>query len=190
MWLVAQGVDDPDVEPGERREALRRQSDQVAGVGEPAEAEAERGDVAMLLQDGQGSEAAPCPFDPHRLTGSYTMLARDRRILAAGRRHKAIAEALVERLRGRRVHIDWNALAAVNEQAAQVVDAVSVVGVLMGIKHGVDPIDVGVKQLLAQIRRRVDQDAGYGRAGTTLDQQRSAASTVPGIVWIAVAPAE
>ena len=61
MRFVTQGVDDPDVEVGERREALRRQPDQVAGVGEPAKAEAERGDVAMLLQDRQAVMAPPAP---------------------------------------------------------------------------------------------------------------------------------
>ena len=44
--------------------------------------------------------------------------------------------------------------------AAQVVDAVGVVGVLMGEEDAVEPVDVGVEQLLAQVRRGVDQDAG------------------------------
>jgi len=118
------------------------------------------------------------------------MFAHDRRIIAAGRRHEAIAEALEERLGGRLVEIDRDALAPVDEQAAQVVDAVGVVGVLVGIEHGVEPIDVSVEQLLAQIGRRIDQDAGDAGAGAALDQKRGAAPTVLGIVRIAVTPAK
>src|SRR4051812_49934938 len=118
------------------------------------------------------------------------MRPHDRRILTSRRRLEAIAEAQVERLRGALVEIDRHALAAVNEQAAQIVDTVAVVGMLMGIEHGVDPIDVSVEQLLAEIRRRVDQDASDASAGAALDQKRGAAPAVLRIVWIAVAPAE
>ena len=96
----------------------------------------------------------------------------------------------MERLGGGLVDIDRDALAAVDEEAAQVVDAVGVVRVLMGIEHRVDPIDVSVEQLLAQIRRGIDQDAGHARAGAPLDQERGAATAVLGIIWIAVTPTE
>src|SRR5580700_828453 len=49
---IAQRVDDPDVEAGQRRGAFRRHAGQVAGIGEVAEAKTERSDVAVLLQDG------------------------------------------------------------------------------------------------------------------------------------------
>src|SRR5215208_341808 len=52
MRLVTQCVNDPDVEPAECRHALRRQSAEVAGIGEAAEAKAKGRDVAMLLQNG------------------------------------------------------------------------------------------------------------------------------------------
>ncbi len=61
--------------------------------------------------------------------------------------------------RGRLVEIDVHAPALVHEQRAQVVDAVGMVGMLMGDQHAIEPIDLGVEQLLAQIRRAVDQNA-------------------------------
>src|ERR1043166_9106326 len=64
------------------------------------------------------------------------------------------------------------------------------VGVLVGIEHGVEPFDVGVEQLLAQIRRRVDQHTGAPARIAALDQQRAAPATVLGIVGIGIAPAE
>src|SRR5262249_58724405 len=122
--------------------------------------------------------------------GSGAVLGGDRRIRGARRRLQAIGEALVKRAGGALVDIERDALAAVNEQAAQVVNAVGMVGMLMRIEHGVEPIDLGVKQLLAQIRRRIDQDTGNARAGAALDQKRGAAPAVLGIARIAVAPAE
>ena len=47
-----------------------------------------------------------------------------------------------------------------DEQRAQIVDAVDVVGVLMGEQHAVEPVDIGVEKLLAQVGRSVDQHAG------------------------------
>ena len=60
-------------------------------------------------------------------------------------------------LRDAFVEPDRHALAAVDEEAAQVVDAVGMVGVLVREQHGVDPVDLGVEKLLAQVRRGVDQ---------------------------------
>ena len=48
---VAQRIDDPQIEPGERRHAVGRQLDQVARIRDIAEAEAERLDVAVILQE-------------------------------------------------------------------------------------------------------------------------------------------
>ena len=40
------------------------------------------------------------------------------------------------------------------KSGAQVVDAVRVVGVLVAVEHAVEPVDVGVEQLLAQVRAK------------------------------------
>ena len=72
--------------------------------------------------------------------------------------------------------IDVDALAVVERQHAQVIDAVRVVGVLVRVEHRVDAIDLGVEQLLAQVAAGIDDDAGRlglpGRCGL-----RSAASS-------------
>ncbi len=54
----------------------------------------------------------------------------------------------------------------------------------------VEPDRLGVEQLLAQIRRGVDQHAGRAAGRFALDQQRAAAAAVFRIVRIAGAPAE
>ncbi len=66
-----------------------------------------------------------------------------------------------------------------------------VVGVLMGVEHAVDPIDAGVEQLLAQVRRGVDQDAGAAAVGGfALDQDGAAPAPVLRVGGVAMAPAE
>ena len=127
------------------------------------------------------------------------MRVRDRRILAAGRRHEAIAEAQLEHPPGRLVAVDVDAPPLGEEQAAQVVDAVGVVGMLMGIEHAVDPVDAGVEELLAQVRRGVDEDAGGALSlppvavsscavrSTRIEQRRR---RFFGVFRVATAPAE
>src|SRR5262249_8589074 len=159
------------------------------GIGKTPEAEAERGDVAMLLQDGEGSDGAPCSLHRHGLPGHQAVLPHDRRIFAASRRLKAVAEALVQRLRGTLINVDRDALAAVDEEPAQVVDAVGMIGMLVRVEDGLERVDLGVEELFAQIRRRVDQHPGGADGAAALDQQRGAAAPVLGILRIAVAPA-
>ena len=48
---VAQRVDDPDIEIGQGGRALSRNAAEVARIADIAEAKAERGNIAVLLQD-------------------------------------------------------------------------------------------------------------------------------------------
>src|ERR1700676_4739302 len=66
----------------------------------------------------------------------------------------------------------------------------SLVGMLMGQKHRVDVIDIGIDQLLAQTGGGIDHDPRQPAVRTSFDQQRTAAATVFRIVGIALAPAE
>ena len=61
--------------------------------------------------------------------------------------------------RGRFIQIDLDAAALVDEERAQIVDAVGMVGMLMRDQHAVEPVDFGIEQLLAKIGRAVDQNA-------------------------------
>ena len=65
--------------------------------------------------------------------------------------------------------------------AAQIVDAVGVVGMLVGVEDRVEPVDLGIEQLLAQIGRGIDQDAGDACAVAPFDQERGAPTAVPGL---------
>ena len=132
----------------------------------------------------------PCPGDRDRLAGGQPMLAHDRRVLAAGRRLEAIAEAGAHRFGGLLVEVDVDRPPLLDEQRAQVVDAVGVVGMLVGIEHAVEPIDFGIEELLAQIGRGVDKDTGNAARAASLDQKRGAPAPVLRIVRVASAPAK
>ena len=72
----------------------------------------------------------------------------------------------------------------------QIVDAMGLVGMLMGQKHRVEMVDVGVDQLLAQVGRGVDQDSRHSAIPGPLDEQRAAAAAVLRVFGIARPPAE
>ena len=163
----------------------------VGRVRQIAEAEAERRDIAVLLQHRQDRNRASLPLDGQRMTRRQPVLLGDRRIVAAWWRHEAIAEAGVHGARRRLVHVDVDAAALADENRAQIVHAVGMVGVLVGDEHAVEPGHLGLKQLLAQVRRTVDQHARVVALGVAaLDQQAAAPPAVLRIVGVAVAPAE
>ena len=52
---------------------------------------------------------------------------------------------------------------------------------LVGEEHAIEPIDVGIKQLLAQVGRSVDQYAGVAAISAgPLDQQRATTAAIAG----------
>src|SRR3984957_7292442 len=93
-------------------------------------------------------------------------------------------------IRGRLIEIDRNAPALMQHDREEAVDARGLVGMLMGQKHRVDVVNVGVDQLLAQIRRGIDHDPRCSPVRCPLGKQRAAAAAVPGIVGIASAPTQ
>src|SRR4051812_3535608 len=117
------------------------------------------------------------------------MHVQDRRIFAAGRSREAVGKARHQHARGRVVGVDVDAAAFVQEKPAQVVDAVGVVGVLVAVEHGIDPIDIGVDELVAEIRSGIDQHARDAVCTAPLDQQRAAPPPVLRVAGIACAPA-
>ena len=178
--------------PASAADAFGRQAVEVAGIGEPAEAKAERRDVAVLLQERQGRDRAAGPVDAHGSPATMPVLGDDRRIFAAGRRLEAIAEARLHDARrcarrdrhrsarrrwmtnGRRSSMPWvwSACSWVNSTPSS-----------HRPRHA--------SNLLAQVGRGVDQDAGDARAAVAaLDQQRAAAAAVFRIGRVAGAPAE
>src|SRR5262249_42491117 len=62
MWPGAQRGDDPDLGAGKGRDTGLRAAPEVAGKGEPPQAEARGGDIAMLLQDRQRRDRTALPL--------------------------------------------------------------------------------------------------------------------------------
>jgi hypothetical protein len=54
--------------------------------------------------------------------------------------------------------VDGKRSTAAHGDGAQIVDPVRVVGVIVGVKHRIDPVHVGRDELHAQLRRRIDEE--------------------------------
>ncbi len=163
---------------------------EVGRIGGGPDAEAERGNPAVLNQEGGEFHRSALPFGLMTLARFDRMPRQDRRIIAALGCDEAIGEPRHHVFSGRLVEINGNAPALMQHDGTEIVDAVGLVGVLVGQEHRVDVIDLGIDQLLAQIGRGVDHDPRGAVRAVTLDQQRAAASAVFWIVGIARAPAE
>ena len=170
MRGVAKRVDDPEVERAQSLKARCRNPAEVAGISEPCEPESQRINVAVLLQERQHRDRSTLPGHRDRHSSGQTVLGDDRGVAASRRRLEAIGEPAAHHRGGALVKVNIDALAPLDEQRAQIVDAVGVVGVFVRVEHAVEPIDVGVEELLAQIRRGVDEDAGNAVGRAPLDQ--------------------
>src|SRR5882672_6504330 len=157
MRPVPERVDDPQLDAGERLYGSLRHIHQVGRVGHGTEAESEGGDVAVGEQERHRRDGAARSRDRHRLARGDRVPREVWRIAAARRGHEAISEPQREDAPGRLVCIHVYPPLMGDEQRAQVVDAVDVVGMFVGVEHAVEMIDGRVKQLLAQVRRGVHQ---------------------------------
>src|SRR5215207_9043538 len=92
MAGITQSVDDPEVEVFQRRPALRRDVVKVGRVGGGTDPEAERGNPAVVNQEGGKFYRAALPFGLVTLTRFDRMARQDRRIVAALGRDEAIGE--------------------------------------------------------------------------------------------------
>ena len=102
-----------------------------------------------------------------------------------------VAEPRAEGRPGGRVHVAGRCAAALaQEEGAQVVDAVRLVGVVVGVEHRVDALHARGRRLQPQVRRGVDQHRGLSARSpairrTSREQRRAA---VPRLGRIAGAP--
>ena len=75
--------------------------------------------------------------------------------------------------------------AAAISQRAQVIDSMAVIGMVVRPENGVDPVYPAAQELVAQVRRRVDEQS---RAIIAFDNYRHARASVAWLVWIAGTP--
>ena len=73
-------------------------------------------------------------------------------------------------------------------QDAQVVDAVRVVGVVVRVDHAVEALDARTQELLAKVRRGVDNDRCHAFRPDLLGQDRAAPAPVLRVVGVAGPP--
>jgi hypothetical protein len=142
----------------------------------------------MPLQERKSFDHSPWSFDLYELARLDLVRAEHGRIFASLRCLEAIGEALAQEFACRLVEIDVDAAARVIRDHAQIIDAVTMVGVLVGVEHAVEQPDAGIDQLLAEVGRRIDQHARCAPRVCALRQNGAAPAPVLGIIRIACAP--
>src|SRR5215468_540611 len=142
----------------------------------------------MLLWDGHGFDDPTSSIDANGIGRADSFRIEDGGIERARTLSEAIVEAALKAGARFGIGVDGNAPLGDEEHAAQVIDAVRVVGVRMGVEHSVDMLDAGGEQLLAQVWRRVDQHGRSAALAKPFNQQGAAPTPIFWVGRIAVAP--
>src|SRR5690606_32979248 len=187
--LVLQRVDDEHIKAFKLRQRIRPEIAHIGTIGERTDAEGQRVDQTVLLRQRQKGEWAPCSVDHKRLVVLNTMRREYRRVFAAFRRLETIEKAFSQPDHCGVIRIDVHALALYQNIAAQVVNAMDMVSMRMRVDGGIERRDAIADHLLAEIRSRIDDDAGSRAVWPDpLHKGRSAQPAVTRIGWIAGAP--
>ena len=153
---IGQGADDPRLDTVEGGERRFRQFHHVGRIGHRTEAVAHGLHHSMVLLEGRDPHADdPEGLSGGDLVGHQRRLIAYRRVVVQGREH--IGEALADLSESGGVAVSVQRRVHGPVDRPQVVDAVHVVGVNMGVEHRVKPLDAGCQQLLAQVGRAIGQ---------------------------------
>lgn len=124
----------------------------------------------MALADREQVDRTSLPLYADNFARLYDGMFKDWRIGAASRGLETIAKTLHQPLGSGLVGIGFDAGTLDDRVLAQVINAMNMVGMGMGIDDAVKPADLGGKHLLAKIRAGVDdRPRGSLRTGA-LDQ--------------------
>jgi hypothetical protein len=142
MRCVAQRVEDPCPHALKLREAFLRHVRDVIAVGEIPEAKAERMRPTVSLIDRDNVDHPTRPFNAQRLARRRkTALLQNWRIRRTFRCAKALAEALIQLLARLLVHVDGYTRLNAKGDRSQIIQAVSLVGVIVGHQDSVQFAD-------------------------------------------------
>src|SRR5690606_9274071 len=133
MAAILQRVDDEQLEPGQPRRRFRAEIADIGAIGKITDAEAQRNNAAMLLRQGFELNGAACPVNDERLAVLDQMSLEDRGIGAALGGLKTIAEAFEQPRLRRQVGMNIDQTAAIERVAANIVDAVNMISMGVGI---------------------------------------------------------
>src|SRR5208337_739299 len=185
---IAQRVDDPHLEPLEKPPAGLRNAFDVRRVGEGAKAEPERVDVAVVEVERRRFDCPALSLDPARAAGGEAQVGCDRRVRTTLCRLKYIGKGVADGQRRRLVHEHVDTPPGLLVERSQIVDPMRVIGVRVGDQYGIDVLDVGLDQLLAQIRSRIDERGRDAVRADAFDERGRAAAAVARIGRVARAP--
>ena len=172
MLAVTEAVDDPEPHASQRREGFLRQRLDVGRVSHIADPVSRRRDPAVPLRKRHDRE----PVMRERFRHHDGVEAGLRPLPA--RRLENVTEAAPDHRKRAARTVDIECPRHVVVDGPEVVDPVYVVGVAVGIEHGVDTRDARVHELPMEVGRRVDEKTGSIR----FDQDGNPAAAVSRVV--------
>ena len=102
-----------------------------------------------MMQNRPNGEGTALPVHLKPLFSCNQTMFQDRRIKASFRGVDAIFKAFPDSRQRRSVTIDRHPAAIENEQAAQIINPMHMIGMTMGIQNAIKLLDVGTEQLRA-----------------------------------------
>ena len=174
MRFKTQSIQDEDVQPGQRFFGFIRQTAAISNISRVVDLVSQYRHVAMDDVDGSYLHAAQgkgltvqCDHVEFRHPTAHWLFPVE-----------DIAEVFLNDGQGQIVAIAGDDGLVEKVEAAQFVDAVYMIGVMVRVQHSVDLRDVVLEALLPEVRRGVDQDI----ESIVLDQNRGSEAFVARIV--------
>src|SRR5512133_1648198 len=152
MGMKTEGVDDQRLDPGQRLSRRLRYAVAISQIGEIADPVPER--LAATVEQRQWDDrevlyVKTCTnLHPLQLGTKTAVVIR----------LEDVTEVPINARQGGRRSIDRDRFVGPQIEDAQLIDAVHIVGVGMGVKDRVDPADILAQRLKPQIGRSIDQD--------------------------------
>ena len=183
---AAQGIQHPDVQILQMGQGVVRDFGHIRQVGQPFDPEAQRVDTAVIHLKWSEGDGTACALNRHiAINGVHV---QNRRIGAALGLHKGIAEPRQQRVLGITIRPDGQPAAHVENNHAQVIQTMHVIGMGVGPQNRIQFANASIQQLLAHIRRGIDQHPGGTLIGHALYHHGTAAAGVFGVIWITLPP--
>ena len=161
VWCPAQAVDDHGVEALEERVGAFGDGAAVGQVGDIADAVAHG--VAMAVDERNGLDVEGTDADEVLAVEFPQLDAWDEPAVFEVVVVEDVVEVVADEIGVVLAGVERECLAAEAGEAAEIIDAMEVIGVGVGEKDGIDAHDVLADDLFAEIGADIDEDAGVIR---------------------------
>ena len=187
MRFAAQRVDDPTLKPLKLLPRRLGNGHHIGDIGQAPNPKPQSLHRAMIDHHRRETDR---PRWPRHLKGAMcdSVQIKDGRVGRVFGLHERIGKPRQQRLLRRMIGPDRQPLPHVEDNLAQIVNAMGVIGMRMGEHHAIQRANPGIQKLLAHVGRGVDQHPGDRIARQPLHQHRAATAAVLAVQRITITP--